>query len=108
MFLYCYHTDTAFGSLSNSLDHSCSTGDNSLSLGIAWNRSRQTRACSPTILQVGGEAEKMGKSLLSSQFIAGLSDQLKTKMVGCAGVFEEPLAQARFEVARRILALARM
>ena len=59
-------------------------------------------------LQVGGEAEKMGKSLLSSQFIAGLSDKLKTKMVGRAGVFEEPLAQAHFEEVRRILALARM
>ena len=50
--------------------------------------------------QSGGEAEAMGKSVLSNQFVAGLVDKLKAKMVGQTGTFEEVLAQARFEEAR--------
>ena len=50
--------------------------------------------------QSGGEAEAMGKSVLSNQFVAGLVDKLKAKMVGRTGTFEELLAQARFEEAR--------
>ena len=50
--------------------------------------------------QSGGEAEAMGRSVLSNQFVAGLVDKLKAKMVGRAGTFEELLAQARFEEAR--------
>ena len=50
--------------------------------------------------QGGGEAEVMGRSVLSNQFVAGLVDRLKTKMVGRTGTFEELLAQARFEEAR--------
>ena len=42
----------------------------------------------------------MGKSVLSNQFVAGLGDKLKAKMVGRTGTFEELLAQARFEEAR--------
>lgn len=41
----------------------------------------------------------MGKSVLSYQFIAGLVDSLKAKMVGQTGIFEELLAQACFEKA---------
>ena len=42
----------------------------------------------------------MGKSVFAYQFIAGLVDSLKAKMVGRTGTFEELLAQARFEEAR--------
>ena len=48
----------------------------------------------------GGEAKAMGKSVLAYQFIAGLVDRLKAKMVGRNGTFEELLVQARFEEAR--------
>ena len=49
----------------------------------------------------GGEAEAMGGSVLSNQFVAGLADNIKAKMVGRTGTFEELLAQARFEEARQ-------
>ena len=42
----------------------------------------------------------MGRSVLSNQFVAGLADRLKTKLVGRTGTFEELLVQARFEEAR--------
>ena len=51
--------------------------------------------------QGGGEAEAMGKSVLSYQFVAGLADKIKAKIVGRTGTFEELLAQARFEEARQ-------
>ena len=44
----------------------------------------------------GGEAEAVGKSVPAYQFIAGLVDSLKAKMVGQTGTFEELLVQARF------------
>ena len=46
------------------------------------------------------EAETMGKSVLSNQFVSGLGDPLKAKMLGRSGMFEELLAKARFEEAR--------
>ena len=42
----------------------------------------------------------MGKSVLRYQFIAGLRAELKAKMVGCTGDFDELLSKARFEEAR--------
>ena len=50
--------------------------------------------------QGGGETGEMGKSVLASQFVAGLTNKLKSKMVGRTGTFEELLAKARFEEAR--------
>ena len=41
----------------------------------------------------------MGRSVLSNEFLAGLVDQLKAKMVGRSGTFEELLTQARIEEA---------
>ena len=49
----------------------------------------------------GGETEAMGRSVLSNQFVAGLIDNIKAKIVGRTGTFEELLAQARFEAARQ-------
>ena len=42
----------------------------------------------------------MGKSVLWYQFIAGLRAELKAKVVGCKGDFDELLSKARFEKAR--------
>ena len=42
----------------------------------------------------------MGRSVLAYQFVAGLSNHLKAKLVGREGTFEELLAKARFEEAR--------
>ncbi len=53
-----------------------------------------------TSSQGGGEAEAMGKSVLAYQFVAGLVEKLKAKIVGRTGTFEELLAQARFEEVR--------
>ena len=49
---------------------------------------------------MGGGAEEMGQSVLQYQFIAGLQADLKAKVVGCSGTFEELLSKARFEEAR--------
>ena len=47
----------------------------------------------------GGAAEAMGQSVLTYQFVAGLIDPIKAKLVGTAGTFDELLAKARFEEA---------
>ena len=46
------------------------------------------------------EAEAMGKSVLANQFVAGLRLEIKGKVVGMAGSFEELLVKARFEKAK--------
>ena len=48
----------------------------------------------------GLEAEALGQSMLSNQFIVGLRPELKTKMVGMEGSFEELLMKSRFEEAK--------
>ena len=50
--------------------------------------------------QEGGGAEIMGQSVLAYQFVAGLTGDLKAKLVGCEGTFDELLVKARFEEAR--------
>ena len=42
----------------------------------------------------------MGQSLLSSQFVAGLVPELKTKVAGLEGSLEKLLTKARFEEAK--------
>ena len=42
----------------------------------------------------------MGENVLAYQFIAGLIDPLKAKLIGTKGTFEELLTKARFEEAR--------
>ena len=49
----------------------------------------------------GPEAEALGQSMLSNQFIVGLRPELKTKMVGMEGSFEELLMKSRFEEVAR-------
>ena len=43
----------------------------------------------------------IGENVLAYQFVAGLIDPLKAKLVGTKGTFEELLTKARFEEARR-------
>ena len=51
--------------------------------------------------QQGSEvAESMGRSVLASQFVAGLTPALKAKVAGTEGKFEEILVKARFEEAK--------
>ena len=51
--------------------------------------------------QQGNEAaESMGKSVLASQFVAGLIPALKPKVAGTEGGFEELLIKPRFEEAK--------
>ena len=45
-------------------------------------------------------AESMGRSVLSSQFVAGLNPALKSKVTGVEGDFEQLLVKARFEEAK--------
>lgn len=42
----------------------------------------------------------MGKSVLGSQFMAGLLPSLKSKVAGTEGEFEEILIKARFKEAK--------
>ena len=42
----------------------------------------------------------MGKSVLAHQFVAGLQSDLKVKVAGMEGTFEELLAKARLEEAK--------
>ena len=44
--------------------------------------------------------ESMGRSVLSSQFVAGLNPALKPKVAGVEGDFEQLLVKARFEEAK--------
>ena len=53
-----------------------------------------------TAQDAGSGAEAMGRSVLAYQFVAGLRDKLKAKLVGQSGSFEELLCKARFEEAR--------
>ena len=43
----------------------------------------------------GGGAEALGQSVLTYQFVAGLIDPIKAKLVRSAGTFDELLSKAR-------------
>lgn len=48
-----------------------------------------------TVLHCGVEAKRMGQTVLANQFVAGLCSDLKTKVVGTEGNFEQLLVKAR-------------
>ena len=48
----------------------------------------------------GPQAERMGQTLLTNQFITGLRPNLKQKLIGVEGRFEEMVLKARFEEAK--------
>ena len=54
----------------------------------------------PRWLQAGQETEEMGKSILSSQFVAGLRREIKIKLAGQEGSIDQLLVKARFEEAK--------
>ena len=55
----------------------------------------------PGVGRGGPEAEKMGQSVLTNKFIAGLRSDLKQKIVGTEGSFEQLLLKAQFEEAKK-------
>ena len=57
------------------------------------------RAYPPTQREAPG-AETMAQSVLSYQFVDGLVPEIKVKLAGCEGTFEELLSKARFQEAR--------
>ena len=54
----------------------------------------------PKASQSHSETETLGKSVLSSQFVAGLEPTLKSKVAGSDGDFEQLWVRARFEEAK--------
>jgi len=46
------------------------------------------------------ETDTLGQTVLANQFVAGLLPEIKSKIVGCEGDFNRPLAKARFEEAK--------
>lgn len=55
----------------------------------------------PHSMQGSKEAEEMGKSVLTWQFVAGLRQPIKEKVVGCEGSFSEFLSKARYEEVKK-------
>ena len=54
----------------------------------------------PLAQQASAETQDMGKSVLTSQFVSGLQPELKSKLAGKEGGFEQLLTLARFEEAK--------
>ena len=54
----------------------------------------------PTSQQGSKEAEEVGKTVLANQFVVGLAPELKRKVAGTEGNFEQLLTKARFEEAK--------
>ena len=54
----------------------------------------------PRARQESRETESMGKSVLEYQFVSGLQSELKTKLAGRDGEFEQLLVRARFKEAK--------
>ena len=54
----------------------------------------------PSVQQGSKEAEELGKSVLASQFIAGLRMELKKKIAGQEGDIDSLIVKARFEEAK--------
>ena len=54
----------------------------------------------PNTLQGSSEAETMDKSVLASQFAAGLRHEIKIKLAGTDGTIDQLLTKARFEEAK--------
>ena len=46
------------------------------------------------------EAEKLGQMVLTNQFVTGLCEDIKIKVIGIEGSFDQVLTRARFEEAK--------
>ena len=54
----------------------------------------------PLARQGNQEAEEMGKAVLASQFVSGLLPEIKRKVAGAEGSFDQLLVKARYEEAK--------
>ena len=54
----------------------------------------------PPATQANSETEEMGKTVLAYQFVAGLIPEIKRKVAGSEGSFDQLLAKARYEEAK--------
>ena len=54
----------------------------------------------PSVYQGTREAEALGQTVLVNQFVVGLLPEIKSKIVGCEGKFDQLLTKARFEEAK--------
>jgi len=54
----------------------------------------------PSVYQGTKEADTLGQTVLVNQFVAGLLPEIKSKIVGCEGDFNQLLTKARFEEAK--------
>ena len=54
----------------------------------------------PSVQQGTREAEALGQTILTNQFVAGLLPDIKSKIVGSEGNFNQLLSKARFEEAK--------
>ena len=54
----------------------------------------------PSVQQGTREAEAVGQTILTNQFVAGLLPEIKSTIVGSEGNFNQLLSKARFEEAK--------
>ena len=59
-----------------------------------------TKKAYPQALQGTGETETMGKTMLAYQFVAGLLPNIRAKVAGTEGTFEQLWVKARYEEAK--------
>lgn len=66
----------------------------------AQDLSRLYQKAYPQALQGTGETETMGKTVLAYQFVAGLLPNIRAKIAGTEGTFEQLWVKARYEEAK--------
>ena len=66
----------------------------------AQDLSRLYQKAYPRALQGTGETETMGKTVLAYQFVAGLLPNIRAKIAGTEGTFEQLWVKARYEEAK--------
>ena len=93
-------TPVRIQSVQTSLFHDRKQGDHESVDKYAQDLKSHFYKAYPQSQQGNEAAESMGKSVLASQFVAGLIPALKPKVAGTEGGFEELLIKARFEEAK--------
>ena len=90
-------TPVRIQSVQTSLFHERKQGQNESVDSYAQSLKSLFRKAYPQVQQGGEVAESIGKSVLVSQFVAGLLPALKMKVAGVDGKFDKILVKARFE-----------
>ena len=93
-------TPVRIQSVQTSLFHDRKQGDHESIDSYAQDLKSRFYKAYPQSQQGNEAAESMGRSVLASQFVAGLIPALKPKVAGTEGGFEELLIKARFEEAK--------